>query len=480
MSGLAEILVSQGFSVSGSDLNDGLVCERLRSVGITVSVGHNSENVSSKCSALVYSSAITPDNPEVIRARELEIPVVRRAEVLAELMRLKHGIAVAGSHGKTTTTSMLAAILNEAQLDPTVVIGGVVKGSASGGRLGQGEFLVAESDESDRSFLLLRPTIAVVTNIDAEHLSAYASLQELEQCFEQFLQSVPFYGIGVVCTDDPRLKAIRTRLRSRVVCYGSDSDADLTFRDIHQKGGVCSFTVVNRGLELGRVELAMAGRHFALNALAAIAVALELAIPFEVIQQGLAGFRGVGRRIEFFGKEHGVSIIDDYGHHPTEIRSTVQAVRDNWCQEERKLHVVFQPHRYSRTEQCFDDFVEVLSGLESLFMLPIYSAGENAIEGISSEALSNAIKLRADSDAQVVLLESIPSARDALVSMVENGVIQAGDCVLCLGAGSISGLAGELKRAFASVEPGNSNALTSSTVVHLHDSEGNTAQLATS
>jgi UDP-N-acetylmuramate--alanine ligase len=471
MSGLAEILAAQGFAVSGSDLRDGTICDRLRTLGVVVHIGHKEGNVTPDCSAVVYSSAVSSDNPELLRAEALGIPIIRRAEVLAELMRLKFGIAVGGSHGKTTTTSMLAAILEAASLDPTIVIGGVVKGSASGGRLGKGEFLVAESDESDRSFLLLRPTIAVVTNIDAEHLSAYKSFSELTDCFETFLQSVPFYGFSVMCTDDPVLKQMRGRLRSKVIGYGVQEGSDLLLSDVSQSNGKSSFAVTHYGQALGMVELPMAGKHFALNAMAAIAVSLELKIPFSTIQKALAAFTGVGRRIELVSREHGITIVDDYGHHPTEITSTIQAVNDNWFKPGKRLFVAFQPHRYSRTEQCFSDFVDVLSGLDHLLLLPIYTAGEEVVPGVSSEVLFEAINERRHSNgiAQLASSALCPDLQSAKGVLVET--LKEGDCVLCLGAGSISSLASEIRQALLHKNNSLLASLSESTS-HLDEREG--------
>lgn len=434
MSGIAEILLGQGFRVSGSDIALSPVCERLKSLGATIYIGHAAENVAANVSNVVYSSAISQDNPELLEARGRKIPVIRRADVLAELMRLKFGVAVAGSHGKTTTTSLCAAILENAGLDPTVIIGGVVKSIGSGGKLGTGDFLVAESDESDRSFLSLKPTVAVVTNIDVEHLGAYRSLDDLESSFEKFISSVPFYGVAVLCIDDPRVRSIAGKIEGRKITYGISPDAELRATDLEVEAGSTRFTVLRNKVELGRIGLPMPGKHLALNSLAAIAVALEFDVSFSVIQDSLARFNGVGRRLEMIGEAAGVLVIDDYGHHPTEIRATLQAIKDSW--PDRKLHVLFQPHRYSRTRDSFAEFLDAFRLADNLKMAPIYAAGEDPIEGISSEHLCKALSHPS--------CEYVPELD--LLEQAISPEIQSGDIVLCLGAGSIGTIAVKILR----------------------------------
>jgi len=431
MSGLAEILLNLGFKVSGSDQKLGPTTERLRALGAEVFAGHAAEHVPVGASLLVYSSAIERTNPEIVEAEQRGLPIVRRAEVLAELMRLKYGGGVAGSHGKTTTTSRTAANLERGGLDPTVVIGGQVKAMGSGGKLGRSDYLVAETDESDRSFLLLRPTVAVVTNIDAEHLNAYASLSELEESFHQFVRSVPFYGLAVLCTDDPRVRDLAERYRGRKVTYGVSPDAQLRAVDIAPHRAGTSFTVERDGAPVCRVDLPMLGRHIVVNSLAAIAVALEFGIAPSVIAAALGDFSGVKRRLENLGEFGGVTVINDYGHHPTEIKATIHAVRAGWGKELGRLHVVFQPHRYTRTRDCFALFLDAFTDADSLTVTDIYAANEAPLDGISGETLAAAI--------------SKPGARyvggldDA--GAIVRGELTPGDVVLLLGAGSIGAYA---------------------------------------
>jgi UDP-N-acetylmuramate--alanine ligase len=434
MSGLAEILLNLGFRVSGSDQKISATVVRLRQLGAEVFEGHAAEHLPEGASLLVYSSAIEPTNPEIIEAERRGLPIVRRAEVLAELMRLKYGVGVAGSHGKTTTTSMTAAILERGGLDPTVVIGGQVKSIGSGGKLGRSDYLVAETDESDRSFLLLRPTIAVVTNIDAEHLSAYASLAELEESFAQFVRSVPFYGLAVLCVDDPRVRDLAERYRGRKVTYGLAPQAQLRALHIEPRRGGTSFDVVRNGETLTRVNLPMLGRHIVVNSLAAIAVGLEFGIPSETIAQALGEFSGVKRRLEVLGEFGGVTVVNDYGHHPTEVKATIQAVRAGWGNELRRLHVVFQPHRYTRTRDCFVMFLDAFGDCDRLTVTEIYAASEPPIEGITGEALAGAIAHPA--------ARYIKDFDEVLASLVSE--VAPGDVIVCLGAGSIGGFAERL------------------------------------
>lgn len=431
MSGIAEILLTLGFKVSGSDLNLSQVTHRLSAIGATIFEGHHEENVPATASLVVYSSAVTHDNPEMKEAERRHLPVVRRAEVLAELMRLKFGVAVAGSHGKTTTTSMTASILEGAGLDPTVIIGGKVKSMASGGKLGKGEFLVAESDESDRSFLLLKPTIAVITNIDEEHLSAYSSLKDLEDSFTQFAESIPFYGLAILCCDDHKVRRLSETFTKRCITYGLSEDARIRATDIKHGKGWSEYTLTIDGIEKGRVYLAIPGTHLVVNSLAALAVGIELGVPVDTCISALGTFEGVARRLEVVGDARGITVINDYGHHPTEVLATLQAVRDGWADGIRKLHVVFQPHRYSRTRDCFAHFKSCFSVADSVFVTEIYAAGEAAIEGISGTSLAQSID-----HPNCHFTSSLEHAGAAL-----DKVIEEGDVVVFLGAGSIGAYA---------------------------------------
>jgi UDP-N-acetylmuramate--alanine ligase len=438
MSGIAEILLGLGFRVSGSDIRRSAVCDRLSGLGARVEVGHHGDNLPSSTSLLVYSSAVSPDNPELVEARRRGVPVIRRAEVLAELMRLKYGVGVAGSHGKTTTTSLVASVMEQGGLDPTVIIGGQVKSIGTGGKLGSGSYLVAESDESDRSFLLLRPTIAVVTNIDREHMNAYGTFAELEASFAQFISSVPFYGLAVLCVDNPVVERLSEGYPGRKVTYGFSEKADLRAANLSFQEGVTSYDLFRSGELLGHFSLNMPGRHLVANSLAAIAVGLEFGVDVEQIQRSLESFAGVKRRLEIVGRSNGVTVINDYGHHPTEIRATVNAVREGWKESMGRLHVVFQPHRFSRTRDCFSEFCEAFHESDYLYISDIYAAGEDPVEGVSSKALCSAIR---NPKARYV-----PELSE--VDSILRETVEEGDVVLCLGAGSIGAraesLAGEL------------------------------------
>lgn len=427
MSGLAEILLNLGFKVSGSDLNLNHACKRLQTLGAKIAQGHSAANLSADSSLLVYSSAVTPENPELIEATKRGIPLVRRAEVLAELMRLKFGVAVAGSHGKTTTTSMIAAVLEAAKLDPTVIIGGQVRSIGSGGKLGKGDFLVAESDESDRSFLLLKPSIAVVTNIDAEHLSAYASIQDLENSFEQFVRGVPFYGLALMCIDDARVRDLAQRYSGRKMTFGLSPDAQLRAVNITQKRNVSSFEVLHDGQTLFNLDLPMPGKHLVSNSLAAVGIGLELGIALETIREALNSFAGVGRRAEVVGEQKGITIISDYAHHPTEVRATLEAVCSGWREKGNRVHVVFQPHRYTRTRECFVEFLSAFSQADTLLLTDIYAASEAPIEGISAATLLEAI-----AHPNKFLT---PQLADVIAHL--ETCLRSGDVVLFMGAGSI-------------------------------------------
>ncbi len=403
MSGIAEILLTLGLTVTGSDVKKSAVTQRLKRRGAKIWVGHDKKNVEG-AHVVVISSAVSDSNPEVKQAQKLGIPVVPRAEMLAELMRLKYGIAVAGTHGKTTTTSLIAQVLGTAGLDPTMIVGGKVKSLRGNARLGKGEFLVAEADESDRSFLKLSPTIGVITNIDPEHMENYRDFDHLKDAFVDFANKVPFYGSVVCCLDHPVIKKILPKIVKRVVTYG-EGDADYTVKNICQVKDRLTFDVVHHGHELGKVKLPMAGRHHAKNALAAIAVGRELDIAFGTIKNALEGFKGVARRFEVLhnsgparlasrGRKARVAggpiVVDDYGHHPVEIAATISAAREGW--PDRRLIVVMQPHRYTRLSALFDGFVSSLKSADSILVMDVYAAGEKPIKGATGEHLCEAIR----------------------------------------------------------------------------------------
>ena len=435
MSGIAEVLINLGYKISGSDLKSSAVTQRLATLGATISEGHRAENVSG-AEVVVASSAVSSDNPEIVEARSLHIPVIQRAEMLAELMRLKYGIAIAGMHGKTTTTSIVAAVLAAGGLDPTVVVGGRVDAMGSNARLGKSQYLVAEADESDRSFLKLSPILAVVTNIDREHMDCYRSMRDVKRAFLDFMDRLPFYGMVVACNDDPLLRRLFPQIQRRLVTYGTRRGSDFQIklekpkRNQDQKSCISHFHVTYRGETLGAFELHVPGVHNILNATAAIAVGVGLDVPVEQIHTALASFAGVDRRFQLRGTAAGVSVIDDYGHHPTEIRATLAAARE--CGY-RKVHVVFQPHRYSRTQSLMDEFATAFEDADSLFVLDIYPAGESAIAGITGEALARQISEKGTTAAQYV-----DSFEDAATSVTAGA--EEGDMILTLGAGSVSQL----------------------------------------
>jgi len=426
MSGIAEVLINLGYQVTGSDLEEGPTVHRLRALGGTVQRGHRAENVGD-ADVVVLSSAVKPDNPEAVEARRRQIPVIPRAEMLAELMRLKHGVAIAGSHGKTTTTSMVATVLSGAGLDPTIVIGGRLGILGSNAKLGRGDLLIAEADESDGSFLRLNPTLAVVTNIDAEHLDHYGTLGRLQQAFVDFLNKVPFYGCGIVCLDEPRILEVLPSLTRRVVTYGFSEKADLSATAIELKGFHAAFDVRLQGRALGRVRLQVPGRHSVANALAAIAVGLDLEVPFATIAEHLFAFRGADRRFQLKGEAAGIMVIDDYGHHPVEILATLQAARNGWG---RRTVVVFQPHRYSRVKALLHEFAGAFEGADVLAVTDIYPAGEAPIPGVTAESVSRAIKERGHRD--VTLVRDL---KDVPAWLMERA--REGDMVITLGAGSV-------------------------------------------
>ena len=438
MSGIAEVLLNLGYKVSGSDLKSSSTTQRLAGLGAAVFEGHRAENISG-AEVVVTSSAIAEENPEVIEAHRLHVPVIQRAEMLAELMRLKYGIAIAGMHGKTTTTSMVAAVLAGGGLDPTVVVGGRVDAMGSNARLGKSQYLVAEADESDRSFLKLSPILSVVTNIDREHMDCYRNMRDVKKTFLEFMDRVPFYGMVVVCNDDPMLRRLLPQAQRRTVTYGTKRGSDFLIKledggasgNVRTEGQPLSrFRVSYRKKDLGEFTLHVPGVHNVLNATAAIAVGVGLDIEVEAIRAGLDQFRGVDRRFQLRGRAAGVSVIDDYGHHPTEIRATLAAARQCGF---GKIHVVFQPHRYTRTRDLLEEFATAFGDADSLFVLDIYAASEKPIEGISGEALAMTIREKGARSAQYV-----SSFAEAVGSVA--GAAQDGDMILTLGAGSVSQL----------------------------------------
>ena len=440
MGGIAEVLHNLGYEVSGSDLRDNAVTRRLQDMGVRIFIGHDAAHVSD-CDAVVVSTAIAADNPEILAARKRRVPVVPRAEMLAELMRFRYGIGVAGTHGKTTTTSLVASLLAEGGLDPTFVIGGQLNSAASHAQLGSGHYLVAEADESDASFLYLQPSMAIVTNIDADHLPTYGGdFDRLRQIFIEYLHHLPFYGLAVLCLDDPGVVSVLEEVTRPVITYGIDADADVRASAVSQEGMQTHFQVQRRGHDNSLpVTLNLPGRHNVLNALAAIAVATELGVQDAAIQKALAGFQGIGRRFQMAGEittaAGRVLMIDDYAHHPREIAPTLAAVRAGW--PERRLVVVFQPHRYSRTSDLFDDFINVLSSVDVLVLCEVYAAGEAPVSGADGRALSRGIRARGHiAPVFVEDLDTLPA--------VLNDLLQDGDVLLTLGAGNIGSVAAGL------------------------------------
>ncbi len=428
MSGIAELLLNLGYRVSGSDQRRSDTTERLERLGAVVRTGHAPENVPADGHVVVVSSAVRADNPEVLEAHRKKIPVIPRAEMLAELMRMKYGIAIAGTHGKTSTTSMVATVLATAGWDPTAVVGGKLNSLGSNAKLGQGEFLVAEADESDGSFLKLSPTVAVVTNIDPEHLDFYSGIGQIKETFLHFINKVPFYGFSVLCIDHPNVQELIPSVEKTFVTYGFSRHADYRAENVVPSGMTNRFTVIARGESMGEVVLHAPGRHNVSNALAAAAVACELGIPFEQVRAGLGEYGGVARRFQVKGEAGGVTVVDDYGHHPAEIRATLSAAREVW--PDRRIVVGFQPHRYTRTRALFRDFVSAFHDADALLVFDVYSAGEEPIEGATGEALCEAIRSHGHREARYAGKSS--GAGDAVRSAV-----RPGDIFLTMGAGDV-------------------------------------------
>ena len=436
MSGIAEVLCNLGFVVSGSDIKKSKNTDRLESMGLKISEGHAAENVGD-AQVVVYSSAVKPDNPEVVLAKEKGIPVIPRAEMLAELMMLKpYAVAIAGTHGKTSTTSMVATLLVQAGMDPTTVVGGIVDTLGSNAKLGASEWFVTEADESDRSFLMLNPTIAVVTNIDKEHMESYKGMDDVVQCFTDFVNKVPFFGAAVICLDDPNVQLIIPNIKRRRVTYGLTAQADISAHNIKYNNTFGSSFTVWRGAEtLGEIELPVPGKHNVYNALAATAVALELEIPFDRIADAFVKFKNANRRFQFKGEENGISVVDDYGHHPTEILATLSAAKNS--SGGRRTVVVFQPHRFSRTQELMDEFALAFNNADVLYVLDIYAASETPIEGITGEVLTDNIRKYGHKNATYI------GDVDTAATKVSSN-LQAGDLVITLGAGSVTRLSDEI------------------------------------
>jgi UDP-N-acetylmuramate--alanine ligase len=439
MSGIAEILLTMGYSVSGSDLRRSSVTDRLLGMGARIFEGHVASNAAAS-DVVVTSSAVAKDNPEVVEARERKIPVIQRAEMLAELMRLKYGIAVAGMHGKTTTTSMVAAVLAGGGLDPTVVVGGRVNALGSNARLGNSQYLVAEADESDRSFLKLSPVLAVVTNLDREHMDCYRDMEDVEGAFVEFMDRLPFYGATTACVDNSLLRTVLPRVRRKIYTYGESVDADFRVEVLPKDEDCHSCFAVNyKGLVLGKFRLHVPGRHNVLNATAAVAVGVQLGVAPDQIAAGLETFRGVDRRFQIKGEVRGVTVVDDYGHHPTEILATLRAARD--CGYAR-VHVLFQPHRFTRTRDLMTEFAGAFKDADLVEVLDIYAASEQPIEGIDAQALVKAIR-----DKGGDRVEYAASVADGVAALVR--VAKEGDVILTLGAGSVSQAGATLLEALA-------------------------------
>ncbi len=442
MGGIAEVMLNLGYDISGSDLNENAVTRRLTQLGADIHFGHHADNLGNS-DVVVVSTAVKEDNPEVVAAHEKRIPVVPRAEMLAELMRFRFGIAVAGTHGKTTTTSLVASILAEGGFDPTFVIGGRLNSAGTNARLGDSHYLVAEADESDASFMHLQPMMAIVTNIDADHMETYGGdFENLRQTFIEFLHHLPFYGLAVLCIDDDEIRNVIPKINRPIITYGFSDDADIRASELQQQGNQTRFKVARQGEpDWLTITLNMPGEHNVLNALAAIAVANELGAERHAIQKALLNFQGIGRRFQINGDYHfdnkSILHVDDYGHHPREVAATIQAIRKGW--PDKRLLVVFQPHRYTRTRDLFEDFTEVLSSVDALVLLEVFAAGESVIAGADGRSLARAIRTRGQ--VEPVFVENIDNLAATL-----KGVLQDGDILLTLGAGSIGAAAMQLKQ----------------------------------
>ena len=447
MCGIAEVLRNEGYAVSGSDIAKSKVTERLESLGITVFIGHNESNVNG-ASVVVVSSAIHQGNPEVDEARRLHIPVVRRAEMLGELMRYRYGIAISGTHGKTTTTSLIASIYAAAKLDPTFVIGGLLNSAGTNARLGTGRYLIAEADESDASFLHLQPMMTVVTNIEPDHLDTYGGdFNNLKKTFVEFLHNLPFYGVAVVCVDDPNVKDIIPQIGRTVVTYGTSEEADFRVTDFAETGPQCKFTLVRRDAAPMKIELPIPGLHMAKNAAAAIAVALEEGIDEATIIDALKNFKGVGRRFQNYGefktqKVNRLTLVDDYGHHPTEVEATIKAARQAY--PDKELVMVFQPHRYTRTRDCYEDFVRVLQEVDKLILVDVYPAGEAPIAGADGRHLCMSIRLKGKLEPHFA--QTVNEVPELLENLVDDNSL-----VLTQGAGNVVQVARNLSTLFEKV-----------------------------
>ncbi|MCG8497958.1 UDP-N-acetylmuramate--L-alanine ligase [Alteromonas sp. 07-89-2] len=441
MGGIAEVLLNEGYAIAGSDIQEGPMTQRLSELGADVKIGHRAENVEGM-DVIVVSSAINEQNPEIIVAREKRIPIIRRAEMLAELMRFRHGIAVAGTHGKTTTTSLISTIFAEAEYDPTFVIGGLLNSAGTNARLGKSRYLIAEADESDASFLHLQPMVSVVTNIEADHMDTYGGdFSKVKDTFVDFLSNLPFYGQAIVCGDDANIQEIRPRIGRSILTYGFESHNDYRAENVSLSFGKANFTVIRPEREPLDITLNLTGNHNVLNALAAIAVATDEGVDDDAIIRALASFGGIGRRFEQLGtfttSKGEVCLVDDYGHHPTEVRATIAAARANW--PDKRLVMVYQPHRFTRTRDLYEDFVEVLSSVDALLLLDVYAASEQPIEGADSKALCRSIRQRGQIEPVYV------GDKDALPAILAN-IMQDGDIVMTQGAGNIGQIAKLLAR----------------------------------
>ncbi|MCG9738727.1 UDP-N-acetylmuramate--L-alanine ligase [Shewanella insulae] len=450
MGGIAEVLVNEGYRLSGSDIAENAVTARLKRLGAAIFIGHSADQVEG-ADVVVVSTAIDASNPEILAAQERRIPIVRRAEMLAELMRYRHGVAVAGTHGKTTTTSLIASVYGQAERDPTFVIGGLLNSAGTNARLGKSRYLIAEADESDASFLHLQPMVSVVTNIEADHMDTYeGDFEKLKSTFVDFLHNLPFYGVAVACIDDPVVREILPRIGRKVVTYGFSDDADVQALNFEQQGYSSCFTVRREGMTDLELRVNLPGRHNVLNALAAIAVATEDEIEDAAIIRALDEFQGIGRRFQQLGEftttAGEVMLVDDYGHHPSEVAATIKAARSGW--PDKRLVMIYQPHRYSRTRDLYDDFVEVLAQVDCLLLLDVYSAGEAPVPGADSRALCRSIRQRGQ-------LDPIFVAEPEQLQTILPGVLQEGDLLLTQGAGNIGALSRQLADAGLQFEPEN-------------------------